>query len=116
MKDAWVRRTVMAAVVLFVLHVVGSWAYGLLGAAAVVPAAPGMTALQAPIALRCPGCGWIEAKREVLPDTAHPGAAKTYEYTLRMRDGSVSLFRETLPTTWRVGERLVLIEGTNLPD
>lgn len=38
---------------------------------------------------------------------------KTYEYTLRLVDGSVSRFRETLPTTWQLGERMMLIEGTS---
>ena len=38
-------------------------------------------------------------------------AVKIYEYTLRMADGSVSLFQETLPTSWRVGERVMLIEA-----
>src|SRR5215216_5465991 len=53
---------------------------------------------------RCPSCGWIEAKREIAP--------KVYEYTLRMVDGSASLFQERLPTTWHLGERMVLIEGS----
>jgi hypothetical protein len=64
-----------------------------------------------PTPKHCPSCGWIEAKREVSPDTIDPGALKTYEYTLRMADGSVSLFRETLPTKWHLGERMTLIEG-----
>ena len=54
-------------------------------------------------AVRCPTCGWIEGKREITPGT--------FEYTLHMNDGSVSLFRETLPTKWHLGERLVVIEG-----
>jgi hypothetical protein len=28
-----------------------------------------------------------------------------------MRDGSSSVFRETLPTSWRLGERLTVIDG-----
>jgi hypothetical protein len=64
-----------------------------------------------PTPLRCPSCGWIEAKREVSPDTIDSSALKTYEYTLRMADGSISLFRETLPTKWHLGERMTLIEG-----
>src|SRR5215212_6755276 len=60
--------------------------------------------LSGPPLPRCPSCGSIAAKREIAP--------KVYEYTLRMVDGSVSLFQETLPTTWHLGERMVVIEGT----
>ena len=62
-------------------------------------------------ARRCPHCGWIESKREILPEVADPGIARIYEYTLRRANGSLSVFRETLPATWRVGERLVVIDG-----
>lgn len=61
--------------------------------------------------LRCPSCGWIEAKRELAPLIADPRALKIYEYTLRMPDGSMSVFQETLPTSWRLGERVMLIES-----
>jgi len=62
-------------------------------------------------ARRCPHCGWIESKREVLPQVADPGVPRVYEYTLRMADGSSSVFSEALPTTWRVRERVVVIDG-----
>lgn len=61
----------------------------------------------------CARCGRIEAKRELAPLTADPQALKVYEYTLRMPDGSTSVFQETLPTSWRVGERLMLIEASD---
>jgi hypothetical protein len=60
--------------------------------------------------LKCPSCGWIEGKREVVPETTDASAPKTYEYTLRMTDGSMSLFRETMPTKWHLGERMTLVE------
>jgi hypothetical protein len=60
--------------------------------------------LSGPDPLRCASCGWIEAKRELAP--------LLYEYTLRMQDGSMSVFQETLPTNWRVGERIMLIEAS----
>ena len=63
-------------------------------------------------ARRCPHCGWIESKREILPEVADPLVARIYEYTLRRADGSGSLFREALPATWRVRERVVVIDGT----
>jgi hypothetical protein len=69
-----------------------------------VPAlGPVLGDVTAPLAQRCAQCAWIESKREVLPGT--------YEYTTRMVDGSSSVFRETLPVTWRVGERMMLIGG-----
>jgi cobalamin biosynthesis protein CbiG len=59
---------------------------------------------------RCPHCGWIESKREVLP-SADPRSPQTYEYTVRMADGSSSIFLEALPTSWRLKERLIVIGG-----
>jgi len=59
----------------------------------------------------CPQCGWIESKREILPETLDPRAARVYEYTLRRANGAVSVFREALPVTWRLGERVVVIDG-----
>jgi hypothetical protein len=67
--------------------------------------------LSGPRPFHCRNCGWIEEKREVSADTLDPSALKTYEYTLRMADGSVSLFRETMPTTWHLGERMTVVEG-----
>lgn len=60
---------------------------------------------------RCSGCGWIESKRELAPGVASAGAPRIYEYTLRMADGSSSVFEEALPTSWRLGERLRVLEG-----
>ena len=72
--------------------------------------------LSGPQAPRCPSCGWIEAKRELAPLAGDPHALRTYEYTLRMRDGSMRVFQETLPTSWRLGERLMLIENIERPE
>jgi hypothetical protein len=58
---------------------------------------------------RCPQCGWIESKRRVV----QPGIdarALSYEYIIRMGDGSSRMFEEQLPASWRVGERLILID------
>ena len=63
-----------------------------------------------PAPLKCPSCGWIEGKREIVPETMDRSAPKTYEYTLRMTDGSTSLFRETMPTKWHLGERMTLVK------
>jgi hypothetical protein len=71
---------------------------------AAAAAAPAQFFLSGPHPLRCASCGWIEAKRELAP--------LLYEYTLRMPDGSMSVFQETLPMNWRVGERIMLIEAS----
>ena len=39
MSDSWLKRAVMSAVVLLVLHAVGAWAYAALGVAAAIVAA-----------------------------------------------------------------------------
>ena len=63
----------------------------------------------------CAHCGRIESKREIVPRVADPLALRVYEYTLRMPDGSSRVFQETLPATWRVGERVGVIEGSEPP-
>jgi hypothetical protein len=65
-----------------------------------------------PGALRCPHCGWIEARQEILPLVADPRALQVFEYTVRMADGSSRVFQETLPASWRLRERLVVIDGS----
>jgi hypothetical protein len=60
---------------------------------------------------RCLHCGWIESKRAVPPDAWDPRATVAYEYTVRMSDGSHSVFRGEHPSSWREGERLILING-----
>lgn len=62
-------------------------------------------------ARRCAHCGWIESKREILPEVADPRVPRIYEYTMRRANGSISVFRETLPAAWRLGERVVVIDG-----
>ncbi len=80
-------------------------------------AAPALVLLAGPAERQhCSTCGWIEAKRELVPQLMDPHALKIFEYTLRMADGSVSLFQETQPTSWRVGERVMLIEGGGPPE
>jgi hypothetical protein len=64
---------------------------------------------------RCPQCGWIESKREMVSSATDPRSPGIYEYTLRMGDGSSRVFQETLPTSWRLGERMTVIDGTGSP-
>ena len=78
-----------------------------------VIAAPPRSA--APGGPRCPHCGWIESRHEILPLVADPLARQVFEYTVRMADGSSRVFQETLPTSWRLGERLTVIDGGAAP-
>jgi hypothetical protein len=66
---------------------------------------------EAPGHPRCRHCGWIETRRELVPLVADPRAPQAFEYTVRMADGSSRVFQETLPTQWRLGERLTVIDG-----
>jgi hypothetical protein len=68
--------------------------------------------LAGPAPRRCPDCARIVAKREILPLVADTGALQVFEYTVRMADGSSRVFRETLPTSWRLHERLGFIDGS----
>lgn len=86
---------------------VPGWA-GIDAQAFALPAEPGLTVRAA---RRCQYCGWIEWKREIPPSAAAPHALRTYEYTVEMADGSSRVFREALPVSWRVGERLLFIDG-----
>jgi hypothetical protein len=72
---------------------------------------PARTELKAGPAARCPHCGRIESKRKLGADAAAPRAAASYEYTLRMADGSSRVFQERRPVSWRLGERLIYIDG-----
>ena len=56
--------------------------------------------------------GWIQSKREIAPLNADARAPASYEYTARMRDGSSHVFREEMPVSWRLGERLIVIVGS----
>jgi hypothetical protein len=87
----------------------------LLMLAACRPTAEVDTQADAPLAdhavRRCAQCGWIESKREMVSSVADPRSLGIYEYTLRMADGSSTVFQEALPATWRLGERVTVIDG-----
>ncbi len=72
---------------------------------------PARTELKAGPATRCPHCGRIESRRKLGADAGAPLAAASYEYTVRMADGSSRVFREQMPVSWRLGERLIYIDG-----
>ncbi|MFL6571515.1 MAG: hypothetical protein ACJ8G4_07165 [Burkholderiales bacterium] len=60
-----------------------------------------------------PKRGWIESKREITPPGIDARVSGSYEYTARMGDGSSHVFREEMPASWRVGERLIYIPGSD---
>jgi len=64
---------------------------------------------------RCPHCGWIESRREI--DAGGRGdQAMSYEYTVRMADGSSRVFEEQSDVRWRLRERLIFIDGISPRD
>jgi len=103
-----------AAVVCVLLLVMLPACDGGIDAAAV--ALPAQAELTVRAGRRCPHCGWIESKREIPPGKADPHAARSYEYTVRMTDGSSSMFQQALPASWRLGERLTVIGGAGSLD
>jgi len=80
---------------------------------------------------KCPECGVVESWREIVPDGSdHADTAvvqqgrtspqnrapqlKSYEITLRMKDGSSHRFVDANPANWRPGQRIILI-GQSTP-
>jgi hypothetical protein len=59
-------------------------------------------------ATRCPGCGFVEAIRHVEAVGLVPAA---YEFTVRMRDGSVRTSSDSGAAKWLVGDRIILVGG-----
>ena len=115
------RRALCAAAAVVVLFgaagiaLDAAWVPGWTSIDAQAVALPALVELTVHAAQRCPHCGWIESKREIVPSVADPRSPGIYEYTLRMADGSSSVFREALPASWRLGERLTVIDGTSTP-
>jgi hypothetical protein len=52
----------------------------------------------------CPECGVIQSMRAL---------AKSYEMTIRFRDGSTKVFNEASPRTWKTGNRVMMISRAN---
>jgi hypothetical protein len=77
--------------------------------------------------VKCPECGVVESRQEVeradlenhhetnarLASIRNGQSIKSYQVTLRMKDGSSHQFVDTNPANWRPGERVILISGTN---
>ncbi len=56
----------------------------------------------------CESCGSVESIRHTDPATGLP----VYEFTIRMRDGSIRESSEEKTGRWREGERVLLIGGS----
>jgi hypothetical protein len=65
----------------------------------------------------CPECGFVESVRPIERSGGASGttiaanalSAKGYEITVRLRDGSSTVFNEANPGTWRLGSRVIVI-------
>ncbi|HEU4644703.1 MAG TPA: hypothetical protein VFS80_03965 [Burkholderiales bacterium] len=75
---------------------------------------PAPVEVKAESAARCLHCGRILSKRRLDPATVGHFDPPYYEYTVSMADGSSRIFREQMPASWRVGERLYYIDGTRV--
>jgi hypothetical protein len=64
-------------------------------------------------ARRCAACGRIESLRELDTSFAAGKAIRMREFTVRMADGSSRVFLEDAAVGWRLGERLIYIDGAS---
>ena len=76
-------------------------------AEALLPDAGG-GAVKARARTRCEACGIVEAIRRIEPAGALPAS---YEFTVRLRDGSIRLSTSTSQAKWRTGDAIMLIGG-----
>jgi hypothetical protein len=64
-----------------------------------------------------PECGFVESSRPIerfdgasgSAIAANAQSARSYEITVRLRDGSSAVFNEASPRTWRLGSRVIVI-------
>jgi hypothetical protein len=61
---------------------------------------------------RCEGCGVVEAIRIIDGVGTEPA---TYEFTVRLKDGSVRTSVTATSARWRVGDRIIVMGGTGNP-
>jgi len=55
---------------------------------------------------RCDFCGTVQAVRRIEPGG---GAPATFEFTVRLRDGSLRTSSNSTAGSWRAGDRIMLI-------
>jgi hypothetical protein len=73
----------------------------------------------------CTGCGVVRSVRTIpgvvdvpgpdQPDVRAAGAKgkARFEYTIRFRDGTETIFNESTPRNWRAGNRVIVIDGAH---
>lgn len=72
------------------------------------PAAAGAVAPRA--RFRCTTCGVVEAIRRIEPDGSTPAS---FEFTVRLRDGSIRTSISASAANWRSGDQIMLIGGAS---
>jgi hypothetical protein len=60
---------------------------------------------------RCPECGMIVSVREI--ERHGKESPPSYEFVVRMTDGSSRMIEDADPGRWRTSERLIVIDGIN---
>src|SRR6185369_4124698 len=74
-------------------------------------AAPlGERTVKARVRARCPACGVVHAIRRI---DAVGDMPASYEFTVRLRDGSIRLSSDASQAKWRAGDNIMLIGGAN---
>jgi hypothetical protein len=74
-------------------------------------AAPmGERTVKARVRTRCAACGVVQAIRRV---DATGDAPESYEFTVRLRDGSTRVSTDASQARWRAGDNVMLIGGAN---
>jgi hypothetical protein len=76
--------------------------------AANAPAVSPAAASALDVRKHCAGCGFVQSIRHVGAAGLLPAA---YEFTVRMRDGSVRTSSDASEGRWRVGDRIILVGG-----
>jgi hypothetical protein len=97
-----------------------SWMGGPIDPEASLPVQPAAQAPAAPLAVpgaegrprsrsSCDSCGFVESVRQLEPVGNRPAS---YEFTVRLRDGSSRISSSANTAGWRTGDRIMLIGGT----
>jgi hypothetical protein len=60
---------------------------------------------------RCPECGLIVSVQEI--ERHDEESSPSYEFVVRMADGSSRVINDLNPGRWRTSERLIVIDGIN---
>lgn len=101
---------------------VAGWAPVTSGDAGNVPELDGLPAVK----VKCAGCGVIVSMREIElrddstgfdvaghQDETRVKSTKSHELTIRLADGSSRVITEASPARWRLGERVIVIDGAS---